>query len=298
MKSRLALLLLACTTACAESPPVVNNLGSVTPSQVSTATPPAALANDYQMMKRLEQMQAELQKLTGKVEEQTYHIEELKKQQKTMYTDFDDRIQNLENKSSSAPTANSSPADTSGTASPEPSTTEPALTPPPIAVPPTSSTPAAPVVPAQATKPPALPPQTEPVPPPAPEAMPLSAAEKQEYQAAYDNLRNGRTAQAISQFNAFISNHPSSTYAGNAQYWLGEAHRVNMDNNSARQAFNTVIDKFPASAKVSDALLKLGYIEVEEKNPTKAREILTRVTTEYPNTRAAAIAEKKLATIH
>lgn len=295
MNTRLALLLLTCTTACAESPPVVDKMGNVSPNPAGTSPPPAALANDYQMMKRLEQMQAELQKLTGKVEEQNYYIEELKKQQKTMYTDFDDRIQNLENKSGIPQASIANPADAPASPAPDAGSAEPALM-PPIA-PSASGNPSPQITPSQAAKPAASMPSSEPVPPPAPEAMPLSASEKQEYQSAYDNLRNGRTAQAITQFSAFITNHPSSTYAGNAQYWLGEAHRVNMDNNSARQAFTKVIDKYPTSAKVSDALLKLGYIEMEEKNPAKAREILTRVSTEYPNTRAAAIAEKKLATI-
>lgn len=296
MKTRLALLLCACTTACAESPRVVDNLGSVTQNPANTADP-AVLANNYQMMKRLEQMQAEVQKLTGKVEEQAYYIEELKKQQKTMYTDFDDRIQTLENKSGVPQTSNANPTDTSGVSPSDAGSAEPVLA-PPVAPPTSGSTQTPPqTTPSEVVKPSASSSSYEPVPPPAPEAMPLSSAEKQEYQSAYDNLRNGRTAQAITQFNAFINNHPSSTYAGNAQYWLGEAHRVNMDNNSARQAFDTVIQKYPTSAKVSDALLKLGYIEMEEKNPTKAREILSRVATEYPNTRAAAIAEKKLATI-
>ena len=49
-------------------------------------------------MGRLEQMQVEVQQLTGKVEEQAYHIIELKKRQKTMYSDFDDRLQGIETK--------------------------------------------------------------------------------------------------------------------------------------------------------------------------------------------------------
>ena len=122
----------------------------------------------------------------------------------------------------------------------------------------------------------------------------VSESEKQDYQQAYDDLRNGRTSNAITGFNAYIANHPGGAYASNAQYWLGEAHRVNMDNASARKAFNAVVETYPSSAKVPDALLKLGYIEMEEKNPTKAREILTRVTTEFPSSKASALAQNKL----
>ena len=58
-----------------------------------------------------------------------------------------------------------------------------------------------------------------------------------------------------------------------------------------------MVEKHPKSTKVPDALLKLGYIEIEEKNPGKAREILTRVTSEFPNSKAAVLAQKKMLTL-
>jgi tol-pal system protein YbgF len=301
MNARIVLLMCACSTACAELPPVVDKSAGVSANPANVAKPPASLTTTYEMMKRIDQMQAEIQQLTGKVEEQTFQIEELKKQQKTMYTDFDDRIQSIENKSgptsepsAETPTGSSAPADPSlgpGTeeaAPPTPSGTDQ----------PTSSnlkqdSPSDAVGSMSAT------------PAPTPEKAASSDAkeaqvpesEKQEYQQAYDDLRNGRTSNAITGFNAYIANHPGSAYASNAQYWLGEAHRVNMDNASARKAFNAVVETYAGSAKVPDALLKLGYIEMEEKNPTKAREILTRVTTEFPSSKAAALAQNKLLTL-
>ncbi len=50
------------------------------------------------MMRRLEQLQTEVQQLTGKVEEQANLIAEMKKSQSTMYSDFDGRMQSLEKK--------------------------------------------------------------------------------------------------------------------------------------------------------------------------------------------------------
>ncbi len=280
---RLAMLLCACSVACAESPPITNNQGSLTPNPVTAGKPPAALANDYELMKRIEQMQAEVQQLTGKVDEQAFQIEELKKQQKTMYTDFDDRIQNLENKSGTGQPVGEAPTSSTGSSSSD--TGEVKLTPAAPSEQPADNN----LAPTPALAP-ALTPE--------PDIASLPASEKEEYQFAYNNLRNGRTTQAIVQFKDYIAKHPNSSYASNAQYWLGEAHRVDMDNTSARQAFNAVIEKYPASSKVPDALLKLGYIEMEEKNTEKAREILTRVTTEFANSRAAVIAQKKLATLH
>jgi tol-pal system protein YbgF len=295
MNARIALLLCACSTACAELPPVVDKSGGVTPNPVTAAKPPASLASNYEMMKRIEQMQAEVQQLTGKVEEQTSQIEDLKKQQKTMFTDFDDRIQSIENKSGAGqpsaviPGEPSTPAGSgaSGTESPAPAATgDPTSTMQPQDIP--SETTAAASEPSSSA--PAAPAQQS----PDVASAQVPEAEKQEYQQGYDDLRNGRTDQAISKFNAFIASHPVSAYASNAQYWLGEAYRVNQDNVSARKAFNSVIETYPSSAKASDALLKLGYIEMEEKNPAKAREYLKRVTSEFPGSRAAGLAEKKL----
>jgi tol-pal system protein YbgF len=286
MNARIALLLCACSTACAELPPVVDKSGGVTPNP-ATAKPSASLTSDYEMMKRIEQMQAEVQQLTGKVEEQAFHIDELKKQQKTMYTDFDDRIQSIENKSGGGQPSAETPADPSapanagveGAGSPAPAATDGSVS--KVQPQETPSETAAPVSAATA--------QSSDT-----GSARVPEAEKQEYQQGYDDLRNGRTTQAITEFNAFIASHPGSSYASNAQYWLGEAHRVNQDNTSARKAFNSVIETYPNSTKTPDALLKLGYIEMEEKNPTKAREYLTRVTTEFANSRAAGLAQKKL----
>ena len=302
MKLRIALLLCACNTAYAELPPVVDKAGG-------GASPSAALSSNYEMMKRIAQMQTEIQQLTGKVEEQTFQIEELKKQQKTMYTDFDDRLQAIENKASpSAPPSTDIPADSSAPAEPGPDIgPDSGLDPNPEGAVPASPKPAD----QTSLK------QTEDSPSDAAGSMSAASApekesaksssdtasaqvpenEKQDYQQAYDDLRNGRTGSAITGFNAYITNHPGSAYASNAQYWLGEAHRVNLDNTSARKAFNAVVETYPGSAKVPDALLKLGYIEMEDKNPTKAHEILTRVTTEFPSSKAAALAQNKLLTL-
>ena len=111
---------------------------------------------------------------------------------------------------------------------------------------------------------------------------------------AYDELRSGHTLQSIEQFKAYLNQYPSGEYANNAQYWLGEAYRVNQDNASARKAFNDVLEKYPDSAKVPDATLKLGYIEVDQKNFIKAAEYFNRVISDYPKSPAAVLAAKKL----
>lgn len=272
MKARVLALLYICTAAHAESlPPVIDNSMYPAAGEVSAVRPssPNAL---FEMMGRLEQLQVEVQQLTGKVEEQANLIAEMKKSQNTMYSDFDERMQNLEKKAEGVKSTGAESASVQETqGEPEAKAAEP-----PVATP--AATP-------EVNKP--LPAQKQ-------DAVPASGDEKQQYQQAYEALRNGHTAQAIAEFNALLSKNSKNEFANNAQYWLGEAYRVNQDIDAARKAFNSVIENYPGSSKVPDALLKLGYIEVEQKNSVKAREYLTRVTTDFPGSTAARLASKKL----
>lgn len=270
MKARLLALLCVCTAVHAESlPPVIDN--SMYPAgEVGTvkSSSPNAL---FEMMGRLEQLQAEVQQLTGKVEEQANLIAEMKKFQSTLYSDFDERIQNLEQKAEGIKPSAAENAPAQET----PVEAEAKAAEPPVADP------------AAATEVKQAPAQKQ-------DTVQASGDEKQQYQQAYEALRNGHTAQAIAEFNALLSKSPKNEFANNAQYWLGEAYRVNQDVDSARKAFNSVIENYPDSSKVPDALLKLGYIEVEQNNTVKARDYLTRVTTDFPRSTAARLAAKKL----
>ncbi|MDP2902650.1 MAG: tol-pal system protein YbgF [Methylovulum sp.] len=281
MKHRFVFLLCACISVYTNAhalPEVIDN-SAYPPSAIPATSVIAASPSTNTLIEitvRMEQLQSEVQLLTGKVEEQANLIAELKKHQSTLYSDFDERIQQIENKAngSAAPVVSES--------------TE---------ISDTASEPSAKSIDAQATETPLSEnaPTEKPVnTPPKTEVAPVSDAENQDYQQAYIALRKGQTNQSIADFNAYLSKYPNGGLAGNAQYWLGEAYRVNQDNDAARKAFNDVIEKYPGSAKVPDALLKLGYVEMDQKNADKAREYFTRVTTDFPDSASARLASKKL----
>jgi tol-pal system protein YbgF len=260
MKAGLILLLCVCSIVHAETlPPVEDDALNLigAASTVKSAAPNVL----YEVMGQLQQLQAEVQQLTGKVEEQANLIAQMKKSQVTLYSDIDARIQGLEKKADSVKPPLASPVVDSKVAS--------------------ASEVAPSVQKADAVQ---------------ASAAPVSD-EKQQYQQAYEALRNGHTTQAIAEFSALLSKKPKGEYANNAQYWLGEAYRVNQDIDSARKAFTNVLENYRGSSKAPDALLKLGYIEVEQKNTLKAREYLTRVTVDFPNSTAAHLAAKKLLTL-
>jgi tol-pal system protein YbgF len=273
--------LLMCLCGCAmanpdELPPVIDNSSYPTAAPLNNPAAPSSSAM-YELMGRLDRLQAEVQQLTGKVEEQGHQISQLKKSQTTMYSDFDERLQNAGKAGTPDIAAQAQPL-----AEPVPPTPATDIsvadTAPPVAIPVESGI------------------KTPPRPPaPKPPEVQASGGEKQAYQQAYTTLRSGKTDQSIEQFKSYQSQYPTGGYADMSYYWLGEAYRVKLDNDSARQAFNTVLEKYPSSTKVADALLKLGYIEADQKNVAKAREYLTRVTSEFANTPAARSAERKLA---
>lgn len=283
-KTSLILILAACANAQAADLPVVIDNSSY---PASTDVPINSVASSstsavYELMQRIEQMQSDVQQLTGKVDEQAFLIEELKKRQSKLYSDFDERLQSIENKGASSAQATPSAAPEAATAGQEQSAAP--VTPSTEVAPAAKSTPAneAPVESAPLT------------PKVSATSTEVSAPEKQDYSTAYNELRTGHTLQSIEQFKAFLSKYPNSLYANNAQYWLAEAYRVQHNNDAAFQAFVDVVEKYPNGAKVPDALLRLGMMEMEKNNTVKAREYFTRIASQFPKSQVAPIAEKKM----
>lgn len=282
MKSRALLTLCAGLGVIAEvgALPVNNGDYQGAGNYAPVATAPADNAL-YEMLGRLEQLQSEVQQLRGLVEEQAQTIADLERKQSNMYSDIDGRLQALTPASPQQAAAPQMPPTAATEAAPTqasaPAASAPAQTAPPAqSQAPAASTPAVPAVPATSA----------PVP---------QGNEKERYQAAYDSLRNGHNAQAVKMFEGLLADYPAGETADNAQYWLGEAYKMNREYDKARAAFGKVISQYPNSTKVPDAMLKLGYIEFDQQNIAKARDYLTRVTTSYPGTTAAHLASKKLA---
>lgn len=263
MKSKYWLLALLIANVHAEQrplPPVIEN--SSFPGQTVNARGTFSNNALYEVLGRLEQLQKEIQQLRGDVEEQAQVIDELKSRQGKIYKDLDERIQAL-SPSIQNDGMQAQLSDTEGYQD-------------------------APSKKAEDTEQSTAGSKTLGIQPA------VSVTEKQLYQEAYETLRNGHNSQAIAAFKSLIDRFPAGEYADNAQYWLGEAYKVNQNMDAAKMAFSKVVELYPQSPKVPDALLKIGYIEVEKNNFAQARDVLTRVTVNYPGTTAAHLAAKKL----
>jgi len=129
--------------------------------------------------------------------------------------------------------------------------------------------------------------------PPTAPATADPVVEETAYRAAFKLLKEGRYTPATSRFRAFLTKYPSSAYADNAQYWLGEVSYVTRAYEQAIAEFDKVLNNYPDSTKHADALLKQGYCYYELKNFAKANELLNAVMTRYPHSTAARLANKR-----
>ena len=119
-------------------------------------------------------------------------------------------------------------------------------------------------------------------------------SDRDNYNAAFELLKEQRYEPAASAFQQFLVTFPDSELADNAQYWLAESHYVTQKFELALGEFEVVISRFKISRKVPDALLKMGYCNYELKRWDAARGALTRVQTDYPETTAARLAGQRL----
>lgn len=213
-----------------------------------------------EMSQRIDELQREVRELRGQNEQLNHDLDTLKGRQRELYLDVDRRMQEIE-----AGAAGTSAALISDDAGADP-----------------AAIPAAGQGAQSAT-------------PPGSTAAPASAAEREAYKAAFALLKTGRYASAIESFRKFLSDYPKSSYAGNAQYWLGEANYVSKDYKTAVVEFNKVLKDFPASNKVSDARLKLGFTHYELEQWKQAQTILSGVEKDYPDTTVARLAGQRLA---
>lgn len=223
-----------------------------------------------EMATRLDNLQQEVDRLLGRIDEQDHEMEGLKKRQRDLYLDVDNRIRQLEQARAAQPSA---VPPTVGGMVPMPV---------PVIAPPAISTGVTPQ------------PGPETAAPAAAAEQPDPAIERAAYERAFELLKQGRYDLAVAAFKAFVETYPKGQYADNAQYWLGEANYVQRNFKAALEEFGKVVDGFPTSNKRPDAMLKLGYTYQELGQNDKARATLSDVVSSYPNSTAARLATKRL----
>ena len=128
-------------------------------------------------------------------------------------------------------------------------------------------------------------------------SAPGTADESRVYEAAQNQRRIGNYQGAIIAFQSFIAQHPRSTLAPRAQYWIGDSYFNLRDFKSAIASQQKLISTYPDSPSVPDALLNIASSQVELGDTTAARKTMDGLVERYPASEAAEKAKRRLATL-
>jgi tol-pal system protein YbgF len=243
------------------------NSAPAAPSGVAPATAvPAPVAGNQMagsaqgnLFLQIQQLQQEVMRLNGKLEEQAYELSTLKEQSLQRYMDLDKRLGGSgaqPNAAAGGPAAQTS-APTGG---------------------PTEGINAAAPVTAPIAGGNSSPAVQQP-------------GEADAYSAAYALVQGRQFDQAIPAFQQFLQRYPGGEYAANAHYWLGELYLVKEppDLEASRQSFALLLSQYPDNSKAPDALYKLGKVQFMKGNREKAREYLDLVISQYEGTNNGAV---------
>ncbi|MDR2838068.1 MAG: tol-pal system protein YbgF [Azonexus sp.] len=136
--------------------------------------------------------------------------------------------------------------------------------------------------------------ETSPTTPPAAATSQDTAGGEQEYEAALGDFKAARYKEAAAAFAAFVDQHPDSSLAPNAQYWLGNAWYAQRNCTKAIEAQSVVTTRYPSNPKAADAWLAIATCQKELGNATGARRSLETVVKNFPGTPAAETAQQRL----
>lgn len=81
---------------------------------------------------------------------------------------------------------------------------------------------------------------------------------REQYDFAYNLLKNHQWAEGRSALQAFLDKHPDDELADNAAYWIGETYYINKQYKEAAKSFLEGYRKYPKADKAPDNLLKLA----------------------------------------
>jgi len=122
--------------------------------------------------------------------------------------------------------------------------------------------------------------------------------EEKAYRDAYAAFRIGSLDQAVALFDDFLKQHPKSQYAPDAIYWIGEVRFAQGRFEESVLQYDRVLKEFPGSRKELSALLKQGQAFEKMGDSKSARIIFSKIVSEYPHTAQARTAAAKLKTSH
>ena len=129
------------------------------------------------------------------------------------------------------------------------------------------------------------------------QAAEVAPNEKTSYDAAMDRFKSGDYKGAAGALQDFVRRFPTSAYAANAQYWLGNAYYAQRDYKNAIAAQEAVVTNYGTSAKAPDAMLNIASSYTELKDKKNAKKALQQLVSKFPDSAAAQAAKDRLAAL-
>ena len=220
------------------------------------------------LMRRVDEIQESLGRLTGQMEELGHQVDLLS--QKT------DRLQKqMDYQASQASAGAVSPPVTAGTP-PSPDNAGSAVA---SIAPPDQS---APVVRPSGAPPSNLGQIQAGAPLPVPAARPSDP--KSEFDSAMSLLSRAQYDQASDAFRKFADNHPDEDRASDALYWTGDiAYSTKKDYPEAARDFAELLKKYPKAQRAPEGMLKLGLALFELGQTKEGCAALVALPAKYPD---------------
>lgn len=216
------------------------------------------------LTQKIQKLEENVRMLRGKVESHDNDIDQLQKDSKNRFIDFDQRlgqvqddVKKLQGGSEQTPVANNSTnPQTQNTATPTTATQNPT----------------------------------------AGSGTTTDEADKVAYIAAYEAYKTGGAAQAIAPMKKFINDYPQSQFIPNAYYWLGEFNLAVTPPNFAVATtnFKIVTSKYPKSAKAAAATYRLATLADVDQHQEAAITLMKTLVKNYPGTQEAGFANDYL----
>lgn len=228
--------------------------GATAGAAMGTGVPSNNVAADFEV--RLQRLESEMQTLTGRYEEAGFQIGQLRDQLTKMQADIDFRLTRLEQGQGGGPGGGIGAGPGDG-AKPQETGAKPA-----------------------GGLDGAAPTETSPPADPRVGSLPSGSAQEQ-YDYAFNLLRQADYANAETAFSQFLKANPDHTLSANAQYWMGETLYVRNKFKESAVAFAEGYQKYPKSNKAPDSLLKLALALSAMKANEDACAALGELQTRY-----------------
>jgi tol-pal system protein YbgF len=110
---------------------------------------------------------------------------------------------------------------------------------------------------------------------------------QEQYDRAFEQLRQANYADAETSFKTFIDKNPKDKLTDNAKYWYGETLYVRGQFDAAAVAFADAYQQNPQGQKAPDSLLKLALSLAALNKTPDACVTLSELKVKYPHTDAA-----------